>query len=239
SDLSIEHNSAIGQNIALMFDGTPVQRLSFQNNIVARGRYGIFGSGKGEGSVALSHYAPGSSVAGNVVIAAPSSMYPSRNHYPSSIDLVGLVNYLAGDFTLLPSSPYRDAGTKGAMVGAGTSRLSGMVAGVREPSAGCRQQDAPMRCASGRSAAMVRRISADPHRETACACSAIRRKRWSRNAPGFPDCPSQAARMMFTISRAVTKCRMNSPAAAASVSSRRNPCIWGPIIADSSRGSIP
>ena len=50
-----------------------------------------------------------------------ASLYPPNNYFPLTADEVGMTNYnngLDGNYTLLPSSPYKNAGTDGKDIGA-------------------------------------------------------------------------------------------------------------------------
>jgi hypothetical protein len=127
-DVRIEHNSALGEDVAVMFDGQPTVRLVLRNNLLARGQYGIFGSGRAEGSTALSYYAPDGIVAGNIVVAAPTAMYPSGNYYPTGTSLLGS---LTDGVMLNSGSTYWTGATDGTMVGADPNRLQQALAGVR------------------------------------------------------------------------------------------------------------
>ena len=133
TNIQFEHNTSLGENHAIMFDGNPDDSPGYiiRNNIFARGRYGVFGSGRGEGTTALQYYAPNSVFARNVVVGAPSSIYPSNNFYPSSILAAGLLGAAVGDYRLSSSSPYRASSTDGTMAGADVARLEQMIAGVR------------------------------------------------------------------------------------------------------------
>ena len=130
-DVTIANNTAFGENIAVMFDGTPGSGLVLRDNLLTRGQYGIFGSGKGEGNGALAYYSPGAVVAGNIIVAAPATQYPSGNAYPQSILTVGLSDYAGGDYSLLSTSPYVSSGTGSSTPGANIDQLDQMLAGVR------------------------------------------------------------------------------------------------------------
>jgi hypothetical protein len=127
-DVRIEHNSAFGEDVAVMFDGQPTVRLVLRNNLLTRGQYGIFGSGRAEGSTALSYYAPDGIVAGNAIVAAPSASYPTGNYYPTSTSLLGS---LTDGIMLSSGSTYWTKATDGTMVGADPSRLQQALSGVR------------------------------------------------------------------------------------------------------------
>src|SRR5690606_9113831 len=112
-------------------DGTPVTRLVFRNNLLARGMYGVFGSGKGEGRTALGHYAPNADFRGNIVVGAPATAYPADNSYPQSPLSVQMVDYAGGNYDILSSSPYATAGTGGSEPGANVPVLRQMLSNVR------------------------------------------------------------------------------------------------------------
>jgi hypothetical protein len=82
--------------------------------------YGIFGSGKGSGTAALSFYAPGAVVRRNVLAhdTAISSRYPPDNFFPTRAAFTaGFVNPAERDYRLVTSSPYIGAGTDGRDIG--------------------------------------------------------------------------------------------------------------------------
>ena len=131
--VQFEHNTTLTQSHIIMFDGGPATNTGhiIRNNLATRGRYGIFGSGHGEGSGALSYYAPGAVVARNVIIGAPASMYPSGNYYPASLSAAGVVTGGAGEAWLGAGSPYLTSATDGTMIGADYGAVTDATAGVR------------------------------------------------------------------------------------------------------------
>ncbi len=133
TDIQFEHNTSLGEHHAIMFDGNPDPSPGYiiRNNIFSRGKYGVFGSGRGEGSAALQYYAPNSIFARNVIIGAPASIYPSNNFYPSSALAAGLTGAAVGDYHLAQGSPYVSSSTDGTMAGADVARLEQMIDGVR------------------------------------------------------------------------------------------------------------
>jgi hypothetical protein len=130
SSMLIEHNTAFGENIIMMFDGSPSSGLVFRNNLLLRGVYGVFGSGKGEGKPALDYFSPGAAVSGNVLIGASPTIYPSGNYFPQSVLTVGLVDYVNGNYALTSSSPYVSVGVGGATPGADVAKLSELLRGI-------------------------------------------------------------------------------------------------------------
>ena len=131
SDVLVAHNTGFSDDKITMFDGTPTVRLIFRDNLLSRGKYGVFGSGHGEGSGALAYYAPDGVFANNVVIGAPVAQYPGGNYYPTSSLVVGMEDYAGGNFALLSTSPYIDAGTDGSAPGANFAELRQRLDGVK------------------------------------------------------------------------------------------------------------
>ncbi len=127
--VSIQHNTALGENHIFVFDYAPASTTEYviQNNIFQRGRYGVFGSGLGEGTVALNYYARGGIFTRNALISAPSSLYPSGNLFPTSLSAAGL----GTDYLLTAGSSLLTAATDGTMLGADVLTLNNMLAGVK------------------------------------------------------------------------------------------------------------
>jgi hypothetical protein len=127
--VTIDHNTAFHGTLGIFFDGTvQVQGFVFRNNVMTRGTYSIYGSGRGEGNWALAGYAPGAVVTRNVFAGAPASMYPTGNYFPASLN--GVVNTFSGQYTLSSDSPYRYVGTDGKDPGVDFTALTAATAGV-------------------------------------------------------------------------------------------------------------
>ena len=131
SSIVIEHNTAFGEQAAVMFDGAPESGLVFRNNLLLRGAYGVFGSGKGEGKPALDYFAPGAVFAGNVLIGANPAIYPAGNYFPQSVLTVGMTDYAGGNYALTSGSAYSTSGVGGLTPGADVTRLTDLLRGVR------------------------------------------------------------------------------------------------------------
>jgi len=127
--ITIEHNTALGENHLFLFDGGPASTTNYviRNNLFTRGRYGVFGSGLGEGTKALNYYARGGIFTKNALIAAPSSLYPAGNLFPTSLSAAGL----GTDYLLSAASSLLHAATDGTMMGADVARLNSLLAGVK------------------------------------------------------------------------------------------------------------
>ncbi len=83
-----------------------------------------------KGSAALAYYAPDGVFRGNIVVAAPSTKYPSSNYYPTSSLTVGMTDYANGDYDLTTSSPYYAGSTDGLPPGANVDALTAAIVGV-------------------------------------------------------------------------------------------------------------
>jgi hypothetical protein len=131
--LTIAHNTAMGESHIILFDGLPGSPPNFviRDNLFNRGKWGVFGSGVGEGSGALSRYSPGGTFADNAIITAPSGVYPSGTYLPSTSTVAGLLSLLSGSYLLNSGSTLYQAASDGTMVGADVARISSMTSGVR------------------------------------------------------------------------------------------------------------
>lgn len=131
--LTIAHNTAMGENHVFLFDGVPTSPPNFviRDNLFNRGKWGVFGSGVGEGTVALSKYSLGGTFADNAIITAPASLYPSGTYVPSSATSAGLLSLSSGSYLLSSGSTLYQAASDGTMVGADVAKLTTMTSGVR------------------------------------------------------------------------------------------------------------
>ncbi len=131
-DVTFENNTMISTGAvlaAVVFDGRPVQRFVFRNNVLNRGTYGIRGSGKGEGTGALAFFAPGAVVTGNLLVGdRPGAAYPPGNDFASAGE-AGFVNLAAGDVRLARGSRYW-VGAGGRLRGANVDSVRVMTRGV-------------------------------------------------------------------------------------------------------------
>jgi hypothetical protein len=127
SDYTITHNTII--NTALppahtisdvaMAQSTPkVTNFVFTNNLATPTSYGFFGSGVGEGTRALNAFFNNWTFTKNVFVGKGAGSYPAGNFFPSTVAAVDFVNYSGGNYALAAGSPYINAGTDGANIGA-------------------------------------------------------------------------------------------------------------------------
>ncbi len=135
---TIDHNTFITNDttIVALYGGTataptPITGLVFTNNMSEHRTYGFFGDNFGSGMPTINAYLPGSVITRNVLAGGTASKYPAGNFFPSVVDWdAGFVNYAAADYHLLASSPYKNAGTDGADLGANIDRINGEIAGI-------------------------------------------------------------------------------------------------------------
>ena len=130
SDITFEHNTGFATSAAMMLDVLQKPYVTIRNNLIARGEYGIYGGGQGEGKRAIDYYLRASVFTHNAIIGAKEDMYPPGNFFPARIEDVGFVAPNEGDFRLAHVSPYRRAGTDGRDVGADIDSLNAAIAGV-------------------------------------------------------------------------------------------------------------
>jgi hypothetical protein len=133
--VQIEHNTAIhsstGARMLVTFAGGSNDGFVFRDNIATRGIYGVKGDGTGEGKSALDIKAPGYVFRGNVIPTARASIYPTGNHYPSSLSGVGFVSLTGRDYRLSSSSPYKGKASDATDPGADIARVNSLTARVK------------------------------------------------------------------------------------------------------------
>lgn len=127
--------------------GTRIPNFTFSNNLVTAGTYPIWSTGGGTANCAYydqplttfnACFSP-YTFTNNAVIAAPSGYPPTAwpnsksNAFPPNAGVVQFVNYsngVGGDYHLLATSPYKNAGTDGKDLGADIDTILSETAGV-------------------------------------------------------------------------------------------------------------
>ena len=121
ADVVVEHATVEQTGSLVIVDGAPSEGFIFRDNIGFHNTYGVKGSDRATGNDTLEHFFPGAVFTNNVLIGPvdPSaySDFPG-NFFPSSEAEVGFANPAGGNFTLLPSSPYKGKATDGGDIGA-------------------------------------------------------------------------------------------------------------------------
>ncbi|MFL5578512.1 MAG: hypothetical protein ACJ79S_21365, partial [Gemmatimonadaceae bacterium] len=132
---TIAHNTTVisdGSNSALSLGETPAATsFRFENNVATHGQYGVFGSGQGEGTVAINYFfAPDRVFAGNALIGYNGGMYPGGNQFPGSLATAGFQDPANGNFRLSAGSALKGKGTDGRDPGVDFAELDAKTAGV-------------------------------------------------------------------------------------------------------------
>lgn len=132
ADVVIDHNTAFqAAGIVSSGDGAPHTGFVFSNNLVRHNAYGIIGSGEGVGNPTLRRYFPGALIRNNVIVGGSASQYPRGNFFPGSLDNVGFLDWVGGDYRLASSSPFKKTSTEGKDIGADFKSLCRKIAAVR------------------------------------------------------------------------------------------------------------
>ena len=130
--ITIDHNTVITTNSAILwlYGGsatapTPATNVAYTNNMSLHNSYGIDGSNFSPGLGSIDAYLPAGVVRANVLAGGQASNYPAGNFFPTaSAWQAGFVNYASGNYALAPTSPYRNAGTDEADLGADVATTS-------------------------------------------------------------------------------------------------------------------
>lgn len=144
-DITADHNTFMQQNPkhVIAFGGAPSPRLTYIHNISMHGAYGVQGTGKATGQASLDYYSPGYAFYKNVLVGGNGSLYPPNNFFPALAAQVGFADAANGDYRLLDTSPYKNAGVDGKDLGADIGSVLAATAGVTNPPPPPGQSQAP------------------------------------------------------------------------------------------------
>lgn len=129
-DLVIDHNTGFavgGLGVSEDFAPHQVTGFVFTNNLEENSGIGFGGTGTGPGTSTLATHYIAPVFTSNGLIASPCPdycHYPAGNFFPVSVSAVGFVNQPGGNYALLPTSPYKNAGTDGKDLGADIDALT-------------------------------------------------------------------------------------------------------------------
>ena len=148
SNVTINHITGFpdsGSHVLSIGDDTSEPKMpgfTFTNNIVLAGRYPVWSTG-GKTNCAyadvpittfnacFANYVFSKNAVVESPSAFPPSVWPSGNFFPSDMVTVGFMNYNngnGGDYHLLASSPYKNAGTDGKDLGADIDAIQAAIA---------------------------------------------------------------------------------------------------------------
>jgi hypothetical protein len=138
NDLIINHNTGFSPysfaSISMIDNSYYPDYLDFKNNLILRNNYGFKGNATQEGKGTLDRYFKNWNFAKNVLISASAKLYPSDNFFPSGISEVGFLDYSGGNYRLVATSPYKNAGSDGKDVGADIDAIDKAIAGGKHDS---------------------------------------------------------------------------------------------------------
>ena len=136
-DASIYNNTVMTpDNAAVMLspDGYQHTRMSFHDNIVNGGNYGIKGDSYAGGTASIAHYTTASLFSANVIPIGYSVGYPVGNAYPVTLGAIGFVSPGGFDWHLGGSSPFNGQGSvQGTSPGANVDAVNTATANVIVP----------------------------------------------------------------------------------------------------------
>jgi hypothetical protein len=146
TDLTAEHNTSMSIGKILTLSGAPGTGLIFRNNITPHNTYGVLGDASGSGTASLQKFFPTSyTFTKNVIITNPfPNNYPAGNFNAANVAAVGFTDIAAGDYSLLDTSPYHNAGTDGADIGIDWIKLQAAKRATGSTSSGGTPPPAPV-----------------------------------------------------------------------------------------------
>jgi len=126
NDIQIIHNTVFKSGNIVTMDaeaGNPKGTgLVIRDNLFAEGGYGVFGSGIGEGALALGGYYSSWVYSKNNAAGREDSMYPAGNSFVLTTQ-VGFTDYANGNYRLVSGSQFKNAATDGKDLGVDVDAL--------------------------------------------------------------------------------------------------------------------
>ena len=130
-NVKIDHNTIIHDGVVVLVDDGQSYGFEFTNNVTPHNAYGIFGSGAGTGTDAMTAYFPDGIVRRNAFGGGPAGQYPADNMFPSLSAFYGqFVDAAARDYRLVSGSSFVGAATDGRNLGVDFSELNGALQSV-------------------------------------------------------------------------------------------------------------
>jgi len=117
-DLTVSNNTIMHTGNIITAYGEPSHNVRFANNVLRQNDYGVKGDGTGSGGPTLARFFPGIVMKKNVLVGASSGSYPRKNFLADTLDDVGFIDRAGGNYRLGWWSPYKNASTTGADIGA-------------------------------------------------------------------------------------------------------------------------
>jgi hypothetical protein len=133
-DITVDHNTLIqGKSAGFMKIASGVaQNITITNNVASHGDYGIIGTGHSVGNDSIAAFLPGATITHNVFAGGKSAAYPPGNFFPSVEEFRRqFADLKAGNYHLVPGSPWSSAGTDHRDLGADPSSFKAQVSSLR------------------------------------------------------------------------------------------------------------
>jgi hypothetical protein len=148
-NLSMNHITAFPPSGAFIIGdttSTKIPNLIFTNSLITAGPYPVWSTGGGTANCAYydeplttitACFSPYSFTHNGIIATSsfyPASRWPSGNFFPATTSTVQFVNYNGGnggDYHLVASSPYKNAGTDGKDLGADVNAINAAITGVK------------------------------------------------------------------------------------------------------------
>jgi len=140
-NVTFDHNTVDNNGGSTIFiyggatpTGVQIAGFTLTNNLLKQNSWAIYGDAIGQGQPALDHFAPNATVAHNTFAGASPKLYPIGNDFPTVAQwLADFTQRAAGDYTLVPTSLSRGAGTDGKDVGVDFAELNAALAAPSAP----------------------------------------------------------------------------------------------------------
>ena len=137
TDLVLDHNTGFMDEASMMAGYGTNTGFVYTNNLTPVGVKGFEGLDTTQGLATLTTYFPGAVFDRNVLAGGSpnllSILYPSDNFFPLSLDAVGFLDLVSGNYRLAASSPYKNAGIDGTDIGADIDAIEAALAEVTGP----------------------------------------------------------------------------------------------------------
>jgi len=140
-NITFDHNTVDNNGSSTIFiyggyslTGTSILGFELTNNLLRANTYGIFGDGKGEGTIALSAYCPNPVVLRNTFAGGVAKRYPTGNDFPTlAAWQADFANYSAADYQLQTTSLSKRTGTDGKDLGVDFTELNAALNAAATP----------------------------------------------------------------------------------------------------------
>jgi hypothetical protein len=113
ADVTIDHNTGFQNGNVIEAMTAASGRFVYINNLVPNGTGGVDGAGTGPGLDTLNTYFPGFVFRRNIQPGGDPGQYPPDNFFPATLDNVGFVDLAGGNYSLAPTSLFKNQGTDG------------------------------------------------------------------------------------------------------------------------------